>query len=195
MTFSAWYDIEDGWDYVYVEASTDGGKKWQVLPGTHTTDKNPAGNAFGPGWTGISGGGKAPSWINEKVDLTPVTGNEVLVRFEYVTDDAVNGAGLVLDNIAIAELGYKDDIEGGAAGWQSAGWVLTDNVLSEGWLVQLVTQNGNTVQIQRMQVGTDGKGHLILNGAGQADKVVLIVSALAPLTTEPAAYTYTVSPR
>ena len=125
LKFSTWYDIEDGWDYAYVEASTDGGKTWQILPGQHTTDKNPVGNAFGPGWTGVSGvpgtrPRQAPKWVNEQVDLTPFAGKEILVRFEMVTDDAVNEPGLLIDNIAIPEIGYQDDGEAGAAGWEVA---------------------------------------------------------------------------
>jgi len=50
LTFSTWYDIEDGWDYLYVQVSEDGGKTWKILPGKYTTSSNPAGNAFG--WAG-----------------------------------------------------------------------------------------------------------------------------------------------
>ncbi len=72
LEFSAWYEIEDGWDYAYVEASTDGGKTWQILPGKHTTTDNPVGNAFGAGWTGNSGGGDQAEWVDESVDLERV---------------------------------------------------------------------------------------------------------------------------
>jgi immune inhibitor A len=195
LTFSTWYSIEDGWDYAYVEASTDGGQHWQILKGKTTSDKNPVGNAFGPGWTGISGGGQSPVWVNEQVDLTPVAGKQVLLRFEYITDDAVNGPGFMVDDLAIPELKYKDDGEHGAAGWDAAGWLLTNNQLTEGWLVQLVTANQNGVQVQRMPVGADGKGHLTLPNASAYDHAMLIVSALAPVTTERAAYTYTITSR
>ena len=51
LTFPpTWYDIESGWDYAYVEASTDGGKLWQILNGKYATTDNPVGNAFGAGW-------------------------------------------------------------------------------------------------------------------------------------------------
>ncbi len=50
----------------------------------------------------MSGGGKTPEWVEEQVDLTPFAGKEVQVRFEYVTDDAVNGPGMLLDNFAVS---------------------------------------------------------------------------------------------
>jgi immune inhibitor A len=193
LTFSAWYDIEDGWDYAYVEVSVDGGKQWKVLPGLNTTTKNHAGNSFGAGFTGMSGGGKAADWVNERIDLTPFVGKEILLRFEYVTDDAVNGPGFMLDDIAIPELKYKDDAENGTSGWQAAGWVLTNNSLRQNWLVQAISSGKDGVKVQRMPVGVDGKGQLVLTQVDKSDEVAITITALAPVTTEKASYSYTLS--
>jgi immune inhibitor A len=195
LTFSTWYDIEDGWDYLYVQVSEDGGQHWNVLPGRYTTDKNPVGNAFGVGWTGISGGGQSPAWVNEEIDLTPYAGKDVLVRFEYVTDDAVNRPGVLLDNIAISEVGYLDDAENGTAGWDAAGWVLTDNTLPQRWLVQLVEIGRNGVTVQRMDVGDDGRGQLTSHNVQDSQDVALVISGLTPITTEQASYSYTLTQR
>ena len=193
LNFSAWYDIEEGWDYAYIEASADGGKRWQPLSGDHTTTDNPVGNAFGPGWTGVSGGGKTPEWIEERVDLTPFAGKEVMVRFEYVTDDAVNGPGLLLDNFAIPEIGYKDDAEAGATGWEASGWVQTDNDLNQRWLVQLLEVGDSQVTAQRMVVGPDGRGQITVSNLGDLREAMLVISGLTPVTTEPASYSYTIT--
>ena len=195
LTFSTWYDIEDGWDYLYAEVSEDGGKTWKILPGKYTTAKNPAGNAFGVGWTGMSGGGESPAWVDEEIELTPFAGKEVLLRFEYVTDDAVNKPGVLLDNIAIQELGYLDDGEKGRAGWDAAGWVLTDNTLTQRWLVQLLEVGRNGVTVQRMDVGEDGRGQFTSHNLEDSQDVLLVVSGLTPVTTEQASYSYTVNPR
>ena len=193
LTFSTWYNIENGYDYVYVEASTDNGRHWQILPGQHTNSNDKSGNAYGPGWTGVSGGGDTPQWIDERVDLTPFAGKEVQLRFEYVTDDAVNGPGFLLDNIAIPEIGFYDGGENGTNGWQASGWVLTDNTLDERWLVQVVESGQNTVHVDRMKVGPDGHGTISVPGAANYDSVKLIVSGLAPVTTEPASFSYTIT--
>jgi hypothetical protein len=193
LKFKAWYNIEDGWDYVYCEASTDG-QHWQVLPGRHTSTQDASGNAFGPGWTGNSGGGVTPQWINESVDLSAFAGQKVSLRFEYVTDDAINLSGFLLDDVAIPELGYAEDFAQGPGGWQAQGWILTDGTLPEGWLVEAVTPLAHGgAQVQRMDVGPDGQGTLTIKdqpGAGDTD---IIVSAEAPDTTERASYTYTVA--
>jgi len=196
LNYSIWYDLEDGWDYGYVMVSADGGKKWQILKGQQTTDKNPVGNAFGPGYTGISGGGKTPQWVTEKVDLTPFAGKKILVRFEYVTDDAVNGPGLMLDDISIPEIGYTDDAEKGKAGWEAAGWVLTDNRLNQRWLLQLLeVGNDGAITLQRVPVNAEGRGQVAVSKLDALKDAVLIVSALAPVTTEKATYTYTITPK
>ena len=192
LNFSTWYNIEEGWDYAYVAVSTDGGEKWQLLPGRYTTDENPVGNAFGVGWTGISGGGSTPEWVEEQVDLTPFAGQEILLRFEYVTDDAVNEAGFLLDDISIPEIGYADDGESGPSGWEAAGWLLTDNRLKQNWLVQLVRADGNDVIVETMEVGPDGRGQLNVEGIGSGDTVFMTVSGLTRFTTEPADYSYVI---
>lgn len=193
LTFSAWYDIEEGWDYAYVAASTDGGQRWQILNGLHTTNENPVGNAFGPGWTGISGNGDIPEWVDERIDLTPFAGQQILLRFQVVTDDAVNHAGMLIDNIAIPELGFTDDSEAGPDGWEASGWILTDNAVAQRWLVQLISVDGNNITVQRMPVGADGRGQLTLNNLGGLDDAVLVISALAPVTTEAASYSYEIT--
>ena len=99
LEFMVWYEIEEGWDYAYVEASDDDGRTWHILEGRHTTTDNPSGNAYGPGYTGSS-----DEWLQESIDLTPFAGGPVLLRFEYVTDDAVYLDGLLIDDLSIPEL-------------------------------------------------------------------------------------------
>ena len=82
-----------------------------------------------------------------------------------MTDGALNKPGFLLDNIAIPELKYSDDGEQGDGGWQAAGWVRSDNTLTQRWLVQLLASDGGTVKLQRMPVGADGKGQLKLANA------------------------------
>src|SRR5690606_28371025 len=49
LTFDVWYDLPDGWNYGYVEVSTDGGDTWLIVRGDHTSDRNRYGAAYGPG--------------------------------------------------------------------------------------------------------------------------------------------------
>ena len=60
------------------------------------------------------------------------------MRFEYVTDDAVNRPGWLLDDLRIPAIGLADDFEQGSTGWQSEGFLLGDGRLAQEWLVQVV---------------------------------------------------------
>jgi hypothetical protein len=195
LTFSTWYDIEEGWDYLYVQASTDGGKTWQIIPGRYTNDKDKSGNAYGPGWTGKSGGGRTAQWVDERIDLSRYAGQKIELRFEYVTDDAVNGPGFLLDDVAINELNFKDGGEDGPNGWRAEGWILTDNVLSQRWLVQVLSLGNEGVQVQRLNVDSSGKGELKLPNASGLTSLIVIVSGEAAVTTERASYSYNITSR
>ena len=190
LNFWTWYYIENLWDYAYVMVSADGGTTWMPMATSRTTEQDPHGNAYGPGYTGRGSG-----WVEESIDLTPYAGQLVLVRFEYITDDAVTQPGMLVDDVTIPEIGYSDDFENGAGDWQSEGWLLMDNVLPQDFAVQLI-QTGNTAQpvIHWLTRGDAVSGEWEITVGGQHGDATVIVSGLAPATSEPAVYTITVSP-
>ena len=189
-----WYNIEEDFDYAYVEVSTDGGATWDTLPGPYTTTFNPNGNNFGHGYTGKSGGGDIPAWIREEMDLTPYAGQEIVLRFEYITDDAYNAPGFAVDDIAIPELSYHDDVERGDGGWVAQGFIRHDNRIPQRWSVQLIEVGAET-RVRPMALDGHQRGRLVIEGLGdQVERAVLVVSALAPVTTEVASYQYEIRP-
>jgi len=192
LEFWCWYDIEEDWDYAYVEVSTDGGQTWEILTTPSGTPTDPNGNSFGWAYTGRSGGGDQAKWIQEQVDLSPYVGQEVLIRFEYITDDAVNRPGFVLDDVAIPELGYSSDFEADSDGWEPAGFIRHANTLPQRWLVQLILFGPETT-VQRLEVGPDQTGQWEIPLGGDAHRAVVAISALAPVTTEPASYRYEIA--
>lgn len=196
LRFWAWYDVEQDYDYVYVLVSQDGGHTWQLLAAEGTTTTNPNGNALGPGYTGFSGCGETdegcqPRWQLYIADLTPFAGKRVLVRFEYVTDDAINRHGFLLDDVSIPELNYFENFEAGNGGWQAEGWVRVDNVLPQRYLVQAVLLGAEGHQVERMFLDDHRQGKLrVLNFGDWVRQVVLVVSGTTPGTSVPARYGY-----
>jgi hypothetical protein len=186
LRFWTWYDVEADWDYGYVMVSQDDGATWQILRGPSTTDSNPHGNSYGWGYTGRSNNG--PSWIQEEIQLDAYAGQQIVVRFDYITDGALNLPGWAIDDIAIPELGYLDDVEGGAGGWQAEGFVRTNNFVPQGYQVQLITFGPETT-VQRLPLKENQSARWDLS-LTDADHAVLLVSALARVTTEPAGYWY-----
>jgi hypothetical protein len=187
LTFWTWYDIENGWDYGYVEISIDGGQTWVILQGPQTTDYNPAGNAFGPGYTGESEG-----WIQQSIDLSGYVGQEALIRFEYITDDAYNAPGWVLDDIAVPEMEWTDDVESSSQEWDAQGFAHATSFLPQMFSVQfLVFDTSGVVTIHDLPLDDDQKGEWdIADLGGSVEKVVMVVSGLTPVTTEWAYYEY-----
>ncbi len=188
LEFWSWYDVEEDWDYAYVEVSTDGGETWDILTTPSGTPTNPNGNSFGWAYTGRSGGETA-QWIQEQISLSPYTGQEVLVCFEYITDAAVNRPGFVLDDVAIPEIGYFSDFEADGDGWEPAGFMRHANVLPQRWLVQLVLFGPETT-VRRLELNEDQTGEWSIPLDSRTDRAVVTISGLAPVTTEVASYSY-----
>ncbi|MFQ5409058.1 MAG: hypothetical protein ACE5FI_11650 [Anaerolineales bacterium] len=177
LTYWAWWAIEENFDYVYVEASTDG-EHWTILETPGGTGLNPTGNNLGWGYHHNSGGGDSSQWVQETIDLSAYAGAPVYVRFEYITDAAVNRPGFLLDDLAVPEVDYFEDFEAQAHGWDAAGWVRFDNLLEQTWVVQVI--EGDSVT--RVPL-TDGQGEVTLSGPA-----TLVVSGTTPFTTEVASY-------
>ncbi len=192
LTYQTWYDIETDWDYVYLLASTDNGDTWQFLDTPSGTDTNPTGNSYGHGYTGDSGGGEDVSqaeWIQESVDLSPFAGQQVLLRFEYVTDAAVNGEGLMLDDIAINETGYSEDFEAGDGGWDAQGFARVQNVLPQYFRLALISMGAETA-VQILDVPENNVLDIPLIIGGDVDNVTLVVMGATRFTRQTATYRF-----
>ena len=182
LSFRTWYAIEDRWDYAYVEVSDDGGETWSILEGAHSSTEKARGARFGPGYTGHSGG-----WLEDSVDLTPYAGQEIAVRFEYLTDKRTYDDGICFDDISIPEIGFYDDAEQDGI-WEADGFFRTNNRVPQGYIVQVIELGDETV-VREMPVDADGTGSLLLEGFGAGlAKVIVIVAPTAPKTPR-ASYT------
>jgi immune inhibitor A len=191
LSYWTWYDIENGWDYVYLEASTDG-VNWQTLRTPSGTSDNPEGSNYGWGYTGSSGAGTFPIWIKETVDLTKFAGTNLTLRFEYVTDSNVTGEGFLLDDVSIPEIGYFTDFESDSAGWQAAGWARIQNVLPQSYGLALISV-GNTTTVQDITLNPDITADIPFTIGDGVNNVVLVVSGTTRYTRQLATYRFSVS--
>ena len=107
LTFDSYWDLEDYWDYGFVQVSTDGGYTWTSLESAYTTyDYDP--NAYPavienlPGLTGWSCYyADDPCVINLSYDLSPYAGQDILVAFRLITDWATHYEGWYVDNVYV----------------------------------------------------------------------------------------------
>jgi len=98
LTFQAWYNLETGYDYAYVEIATEA-RNFQALSGSITTTANPQGQNTGHGITGASG-----AWVLASFDLSDYVGETVWFRFHVVTDRSTAREGFYIDDVSPVHL-------------------------------------------------------------------------------------------
>ncbi len=191
LDYWAWYSLEKGYDYAYLEASSDG-ENWSVLQTPACTSKDLSGNSYGCGYTGISGSSSQARWIEQKVDLSSYAGRKVWLRFEMITDAAVNKDGFLLDDVSIPETGYTASFEQDDGGWQASGFVRIENVLPQTFRVELISQ-GKDTHVTYIPLSADMTADIPLHIGGDTTEVVLVVSGTTRFTRQPATYQFTIT--
>lgn len=179
LSFRTWYDIETDWDYVYVEVSEDG-ETWEILTTPNGTGTDPSGNSYGWGYTGVTN-----DWIEQKLDLSSYAGKKIFVRFEYVTDAAVNGEGFMVDDVKLEAAGYSSDFEADDGGWVSEGFVRVQNVLPQTFKLALIHSGDNSVTM--IPVNPDQTAEIPIS-LGSGESAYLVVSGTTRFTREEASY-------
>lgn len=187
INYWTWYDLEKDYDYLYLETSEDG-KTWQILKTPSGTDENPSGNSYGWGYNGVTG-----EWIEENVDLSQFAGKSVQIRFEYVTDAAVNGEGLLLDDVSIDSIDYKADFESDEGGWKADGFIRMQNKLPQTMRVSVV-KVGDSTTVEPLTLDENGRGSMPVEIGNDVEKVYLIVSGTTRFTRQEAIYRYNLVP-
>jgi hypothetical protein len=188
LNYSIYHDIEHSYDFAYVSLSTDGGVTWEGLvaeqmQGLAATD-NPSGMALTPRfYTGASGG-----WLEESIDLTPYAGQEILLRFSYITDPILTFGGLALDDISIPEIGFYDDAETANDGWIADGFTRTPATLPQPWHLILITFPGGAPQVHSLAVSDEQTVQENVDLSAAGGEAILIVASAAPQTLQQASY-------
>ncbi len=178
LHFWTWYDMEEHFDYGYVAVSTDGGRTWETLPGTHTTSQDPNDVNYGYGYTGQSAG-----WLEEVVDL-PYAGRRILLRFWHISDPGLNRSGWLIDDISIPEIGFSDGAEEDG-NWQVDGFIRSSNYVPQSYIVQLV-EYGPQTTVRRLEL--DESNMTTFRLGDDTRRAVLIVSGATRWTSELAPY-------
>jgi hypothetical protein len=123
LSFAARWNLEDGYDFAFVQVSTDGGGTYTSVACTDTTTTNIAPDAIAsvaenlPGLNGDSAG-----WLAETCSLSAYQGQTVLLAFRTINDPAVQGsdpatpAGFWVDDVTV---GSSVDDGSSLTGWQS----------------------------------------------------------------------------
>ncbi|WP_091668755.1 immune inhibitor A domain-containing protein [Micromonospora auratinigra] len=127
VTMKGRYNIEEDFDYLFFEASTDGGTTWSALPGTVG---GKALKEISPGRFALTGSSapdedSAPEWVDVNIPLNSLAGKKVQFRLHYTTDGGVSAGGFYGDAIAVTADGatvFTDGAEAGAGNWALNGF-------------------------------------------------------------------------
>jgi hypothetical protein len=157
-------DTEPAWDFVFVEVYDPATDEWFTVPETDGITSSSTGDSCaegwfeihpfleryqgadcsGAGWNAVSG--RSAGWEEWNVDLSPWAGKTVDVSITYVSDWAIQGVGVFVDDIDAPGVAADASFETGMAGWTAAGeptsgpnpnnWFLTESVgFTEGAVV------------------------------------------------------------
>ncbi|HEX2293089.1 MAG TPA: hypothetical protein VHH55_07240 [Gaiellaceae bacterium] len=160
LTFEAQWNLEEdptgGWDFTFVQVSTDGGATYASIPCTSSRiDVSPHARPVMaenlPGYTAYSGG-----WRAESCDLSPFAAKQVHLAFRNVTDGSVPGdpddpaatipPGFWLRGLAVGETPVSD-------GSSLAGWLTPSQARPEtvhGFSLLLVSGHGGDRSVVRI---------------------------------------------
>ena len=131
LTAKVNYQIEEDWDYAFLEASPNG-TTWTPINTNRSRTTDPNGQNQGFGITGSTAG----AWV----DLTgTLPAGTTQVRFRYWTDVAATEPGIKIDNIAIngTSVGTAEADEG----WVFDGFVRTTGTEMQSFFNAYVLEN------------------------------------------------------
>ncbi|WP_329132381.1 immune inhibitor A [Streptomyces sp. NBC_01476] len=120
LNLKGWWDIEEDYDYLYAEVSTDGGANWNFLDGTADGRSIPRDGGDNPALTGTSG-----AYEDLAYPLDAYAGQQIQLRFRYLTDGGVAQMGFAADAITITADGrsvLSDGAETDDNGWTAKGF-------------------------------------------------------------------------
>jgi hypothetical protein len=98
LQFEARWEVERGYDYVEIQASTDG-VTFTPLCGKYSHTGNSNQDNQQPLYDGIQ-----DAWLSETVNLSAYLGQNIQLRFNLVSDGAVDYDGLYFDDISVKKI-------------------------------------------------------------------------------------------
>jgi len=112
VIFNAKWEIQNNFDYVQIEVSTDNGDYWVPQCGLYTQS---GGNNHQNAYNEPLYSGNQNSWVEEKISLSDYLGQTILLRFKIITNSFGRRDGFYFDDFQINgisnQLNIEDNIE------------------------------------------------------------------------------------
>ena len=156
LTAQVRYEIEEGWEYAFLESTSDGGETWEPLETNLSYDGEDQ-SGLNPSGFGISG--ESGGWV--ELNAT-VPADAEGIRWRYVTDGAVALQGFEVDEITLDGT-VIGDAESDEDGWTLDGFRRTTGSDSVPFLNAYFVDN-------RQYVGRDKLLKHLYNFHGYSDE-------------------------
>jgi immune inhibitor A len=126
------YRIEENYDYLYFEASTDG-TTWTQLDGT--VDGGPLGTDGAQPPRPALDGDSQGDWTDISIPLTAYAGQKVQVRLHYKTDGGEASGGFFGDDITVTVNGAAQPADGaeGTSEWTAKGFSIVGATITDSY--------------------------------------------------------------
>lgn len=161
-SFYARWDIEEDWDYVQFEISTDGGNTWIPQCGKYTNKGSSNQAPQEPLYDGLQN-----AWVKEDIDLSDYLGQNIRARFQLVTDQAVNEDGFYFDEFKINVIYGAGLTENLGKGFQLSQNIPNPSNGTTTVYYQIGNNNTNAELILLSQIGKQIRQFPIANNKGQ----------------------------
>jgi hypothetical protein len=167
IRFKAKWEIENDWDYVQFQVSTDGGNSWEAQCGTYTNPGTANNGGLQPVGAPLFDGVQS-DWVQEVISLTDYLGEDIQVRFIIVTDGFVQEDGFYFDDF---EVFYNLSPDAGLSPLQKFAFNVFPNPASESVKVAFSNvMEGGTIKI--------------VNNLGQCVKAISIDQPTTTIETD-----------
>jgi murein tripeptide amidase MpaA len=170
LTFWGKWAIDDNWDYVQFEISTDNGITWIPQCGNYTEEGTIDQDLGQPVYDGMQ-----DIWVKETIDLSNFLGENILFRFQIVSDGWNTADGFYFDDLeihAIYNSGCTDllacnynpiaTIDDSSCNYHT---IIYDTIIannSYNWQSTILTISGNYIDTLLNSVGCDSIINLYL---------------------------------
>ncbi|MET7454175.1 immune inhibitor A domain-containing protein [Streptomyces sp. NPDC005574] len=148
LTLDGWWDIEQDYDYLYTEVSTDGAN-WTPIDGT-LADGTPI-TRDGSDKPALTGTVAAYQKLTYPLDA--YAGKKIDVRFRYQTDGGVAQKGFAADEITVTADGatvFADNAESADAAWTASGFSRIGTSITDDYDQYYIAENRQYVSYDKV---------------------------------------------
>lgn len=152
LSLDGWWDIEQDYDYLYTEVSTDGAN-WTPVDGTLADGSAiPRDGSGKPALTGT-----VDAYQKLTFPLNAYAGQKISLRFRYATDGGVAQKGFAADEIKVTADGatlFSDNAETADAAWTATGFSRIGASITDDYAQYYIAENRQYVSYDKtLKVG------------------------------------------